>query len=124
MRRALADGCDRVIVVLTQDRSYVKSPEKFRAIYKNLYRRYPKMVETLDRRHEVYNETRQFVFQLEKEGKAVVIAPRKPVALSRFEKDPAKLKALYQQGMADAGKVLPRSGWIAGAASEQQPDQG
>ena len=112
VRRALADGCDRVIVVLTQDRGYEKSPEKFRAIYKGLYHRYPKMVETLDRRHEVYNETRRFVFQLEKEGKAMVIAPRKPVDLSRFEKDLSKLKALYERGAADAEKVLGRCGWI------------
>ena len=112
VRKALADGCDRVIVVLTQDRSFVKAPEKFRAVYTRLYRKYPRMIETLDRRYQVYNETREFVFQLEKEGKALVVAPGKPVDISRFEKDPEKLRALYDEGMADAEMVLGNSDWI------------
>ena len=66
----------------------------------------------MDRRHEVYNAERELVFQLEKEGKAVVVAPGKPVDLSRFEKDPVKLRALYEEGMADAEKVLGSCGWI------------
>ena len=118
VRKALADGCDRVIVVLTQDRGYVKHPEKFRPVYKNLYRRYPKMVNTLDHRHEVYNETRDFVFQLEKEGKAIVIAPGEPVDLSRFERDIPKLRALYEEGSADAEKALTGSSWLSDGVKE------
>ena len=118
VRKALADGCDRVIVVLTQDRGYVKHPEKFRPVYKNLYRRYPKMVNTLDHRHEVYNETRDFVFQLEREGKAIVIAPREPVDLSRFERDIPKLRALYEEGFADAEKALTGSSWLSDGVKE------
>lgn len=118
VRKALADGCDRVIVVLTQDRGYVKHPEKFRPVYKNLYRRYPKMVNTLDHRHEVYNETRDFVFQLEKEGKAIVIAPGEPVDLSRFERDIPKLRALYEEGFADAEKALTGSSWLSDGVKE------
>ncbi len=112
VRKALADGCDQVIVVLTQDRGYTKQAEKFRPVYRSLYRKYPRMVETLDHRHEVYNETREFVFQLEKDGRAVVVAPEEPVGLSRFEKDVDKLRALYEKGMADAGKVLGSCGWL------------
>ncbi len=112
VQKALADGCERLIVVLTRDRSFVKSPESFRPVYRRLYRKYPRMVETMDRRHEVYNAERELVFQLEKEGKAVVVAPGKPVDLSRFEKDPVKLRALYEEGMADAEKVLGSCGWI------------
>ncbi len=102
VRRALADGCDRVVVVLTQHRAYQKGPEKFRAVYKHLYGQYPGMVEALDRRYQVYNETREFCFQLEKEGKALVIVPEEPVGLDRFEKDLGKLRALYEKGYAQA----------------------
>ena len=102
VRRALADGCDRVVVVLTQHRAYQKGPEKFRAAYKHLYGQYPGMVEALDRRYQVYNETREFCFQLEKEGKALVIVPEEPVGLDRFEKDLGKLRALYEKGYAQA----------------------
>ena len=37
--------------------------------------------------------------QLEQEGKAFVIRPPQPVAISRTEKDVEKLNALYQQGV-------------------------
>lgn len=102
VKKALADGCEKLVIVLTQHRDYVKSPEKFRGIYKNLYARYPEMVATLDRRYQVYNESRQLAFQLEKEGKAIVIVPDKPVGLDRFEKDIRKLRALYEKGYAQA----------------------
>lgn len=100
--KALRDGCGPLVIVLTQHRGYEKSPEKFRAVYKRLYGQYPEMVATLDRRHEVYNESRRRVFQLEREGKAIVIAPARPVGISRFEKDLGKLRALYESGYADA----------------------
>ena len=35
---------------------------------------------------------------LEKEGKAIVIRPPRPVEISRVEKDVRKLNALYQEG--------------------------
>ena len=110
VEKALADGCDALVVVLTQDRGYEKSPEKFRAVYKWLYRKYPAMVDTLDNRHKVYNSTRRRVFSLEKEGKATVIAPEKPVDLSRFERDLSRLKALYNQGYAQAERLLEKPG--------------
>ena len=76
------------------------------------------MVNTLDHRHEVYNETRDFVFQLEREGKAIVIAPREPVDLSRFERDIPKLRALYEEGFADAEKALTGSSWLSDGVKE------
>lgn len=106
VHRALSDGCDRVVVVLTRDRGYIKKPERFRQIYSHIYRDYPKMIEVLDRRHEVYNEELDFVRRLERDGKAIVIAPDRPVDISRFEKDENKLKALYKAGMLDAQKRL------------------
>ena len=39
---------------------------------------------------------------LEEEGKAFVIRPRKPVTVSRIEKDVEKLSALYHEGRRDA----------------------
>ena len=35
VKKALEDGCDRLVVVLTRDRSYQKQPEKLRAAYRD-----------------------------------------------------------------------------------------
>lgn len=98
VERALEMGCDHLVVVLTRDRSYVKSPEGFGTVYHRVFHKYPQMAHALDTRHEVYARERELLFQLEQEGRATVIAPEAPITLSRFEKDREKLDALYRQG--------------------------
>ena len=45
--------------------------------------------------------------KLEKEGRAVVVRPSRPLAVSRYEKNPENLKAIYELGMRDAERKLP-----------------
>jgi len=66
------------------------------------------MIAALDRRHRVYNETLELVGRLEQEGRAVVLAQSAPVPIGRFEKDPAKLRALYEVGIRDAERRLQK----------------
>lgn len=112
VRKAIEDGCDQVIVVLTRDRNYVKPQESFRAIYKRAFKKYPEMVRLLDERQIIYNDTLQYIKTLEKEGRAIVIAPEQPIKISRFEKNLEVLKGLYDMGMNDTTKVLPEIGAI------------
>ena len=111
VRRALEDGCDKVIVVLTRDRTYIKGPEKFRHLYRRKLREYPHMIDTLDRRHEMYNGTRAYLKTLEQEGRALVIAPSEPLLIGRFEKDRAVLDRVRDLGYRDT-----QAAWDAIAA--------
>lgn len=111
VRRALEDGCDRLIVVLTRDRTYQKRPQHGRHIYQKVFEKEPGMIQALERRHQVYNETLAFVRELERQGTAQVIAPSKPVKISRFERDLHRLGALYKDGMLDGQRFLKRIGW-------------
>ena len=106
VRKALADGCDKVLVVLTRERGFVKKPEQGRAIYRRKYKDYPAMIEALDRRHEIYNETLAFLRPLEAAGTALVIAPAEPLGLSRFEKKMENLKRAYETGYADTERRM------------------
>ena len=65
------------------------------------------MIETLDRRHEVYNGTRAYLKTLEQEGRALVIAPSEPLEISRFEKDRAALDRVREMGYRDTQAVWP-----------------
>ena len=87
-----------MIVVLTRERNYQKQPEKFRSIYRKIYKNYPKMAEALDNRHIQYNETLSYLKELEQEGKALVIAPTAPLPIGRFEKNPEQLKKVWKLG--------------------------
>ena len=102
VKKAIEDGCTKLIVILTRDRNYVKTPEKFRMIYRKTFKEYPEMIRLLDERHEIYNQALACINGLEKEGKAVVIAPSSPLTIGRFEKNLPKLEQVYQLGRRDA----------------------
>ena len=121
VKKALADGCDRVLVVLTRERGYQKPPEGHRGIYKRALKKYPAMITALDRRHEVYNKTLEQLSKLEQSGTALVLAPPEKVTLSRFEKDPAKLERLYDQGYQEAKKTARQ---IAAFLSKETVEKG
>ena len=101
-KKALADGCDRLVVVLTRDRAYRKQREKLRPLYRIIYRDYPALIELLDRRYLIYNRTLDDLHALERSGKALVLAPEKPLEIGRFEKDPKRLSHAAQLGYHDA----------------------
>lgn len=107
VRKAIEDGCDQVIVVLTRDRDYVKKPESFRMIYKRAFKNFPEMVRLLDERQDIYNDTLQYIRKLEVDNKAIVVAPSKPINISRFEKNIEVLRGIYDLGMRDASALLP-----------------
>ncbi|WP_294513804.1 patatin family protein [uncultured Intestinimonas sp.] len=108
-RRAFEMGCDRVVVVLTRERSYRRGPEKFQQLINLRYSRYPNFCETMRTRAERYNACREELFQLEKEGKVLLIAPKSTEGFSRVERDLDKIRALwkdgYDQGLAHSEEI-------------------
>ena len=96
--RAFEMGCDRVVVVLTRERSYRRKKESLQPLIDRVYRNYPNFCETMRRRAEVYNASREKLFQLEREGKVLVFAPENTKGFHRTEKDVAKIRALWQVG--------------------------
>jgi predicted patatin/cPLA2 family phospholipase len=97
-RRAFDAGCDRVVVVLTRERSYVRHPEKSQRLAERHYHRYPNFLETMRRRPADYNACREELFALERAGKVLVLAPEDTKGFSRTEKDLGKIRALWQDG--------------------------
>ena len=56
VERAFAQGCDRVVVILSNPRSYVKQKEGLRFAYAPLLRKYPKLLAAVDNRHLMYRK--------------------------------------------------------------------
>lgn len=95
---AFEEGCDKLIVVLTRERDYVKKEEKAIKLADRLYKKYPKMVEALNLRAKRYNECMKQLAKLEQEGKVFVIAPKDTYGVGRTETDTRKLRRLYDEG--------------------------
>ena len=96
--RAFEKGCDRLLVVLTREREYVRQPEKLQPLIDLAYRKYPRFCDTMRRRADTYNEARQRLFQLEREGRVLLFTPTSTAGFHRTERDVEKIKALWQDG--------------------------
>jgi len=99
-------GYDRNIVILTQPKDYIKGPNKLMPILGRVLKKYPKLIETMERRHIEYNETTDYVRRREETGDIIVIRPEKALEIGRIEHDPAKLTAVYEMGRQTAEKRL------------------
>ena len=97
-RRALDQGCDRVVVVLTRPRGYVRKPDKPKGLLRRKYRDYPAFLQLVERRAEVYNRERDELLRLEREGKVFVFAQDSTLGVSRTERDVEKLRLLWGAG--------------------------
>ena len=96
-KKALDDGCDKLLIILTQPRGFVKRYGKYdRMGARMLGRKYPEIKKTIISRPERYNDTVRYCEELEKEGKAMIIRPNH--LLNSFESSVQKLEMAYWHG--------------------------
>ncbi|WP_035280779.1 patatin-like phospholipase family protein [Brevibacterium album] len=107
LSQAQAEGCERFVVVLTQERAYEKAPPRFPAFFRAHFRRHPAVAEALLTRWRRYNETRERIFELERAGRAFVYAPE-TMPLSNGTRDLARLAAAHRAGLSQSRRELPR----------------
>ena len=91
-------GYDRNVVILTQPLGFRKHPDTLLPVMKRYYRKYPKLVASMTRRHEQYNASLDYIARKEAAGELLVIRPPEKLPISRTEKDPEKLRLVYEIG--------------------------
>ncbi|MDY4921013.1 MAG: patatin family protein [Phascolarctobacterium sp.] len=89
---------DKNIVILTQPQEYVKKKIGLMPLIRWKYKKYPKLIEALEHRHLLYNETISYICEQEALGKLLVIRPDCKLPVARIEKNPHKLKEAYDIG--------------------------
>lgn len=99
-------GYEKNIIILTQPKGYVKGRNKAMPLIKAKYRAYPKLVEAMEQRHTVYNETLAYIAKEERKGSVLVFRPEAPLPVSRTETDPEKLRSAYEIGRTAAEENL------------------
>ncbi len=92
------NGYDKNIVILTRPIGYIKKPA-IKPLTKLTTLNYPKIEEAILNRSKVYNDTLKYV---ESDDSILVIRPSADLNLSRTEKNPEKLKEMYELGRKDA----------------------
>lgn len=99
-------GYNRNVVILTQPADYRKKKTSAMPLIRLLYRKYPALVNAMETRHRMYNDTLEYITQQEAAGNILVIRPAAPLPVSRVEKNPERLQAAYDIGRATAAAQL------------------
>lgn len=97
-----AMGYDRNVVILTQPLGFRKKPNRLFPVMKRYYRKYPKLVEAIATRHQQYNAALDYIARQEQAGTLLVIRPADALPIGRTEKDPKKLRLVYEIGRQSA----------------------
>lgn len=98
-------GYDKIIVVLTKPLNFrtMRTPKlPIKLVYKN----YPNLIDTINNRYRVYNETLDKIDELEKVNEIFVIRPSKDLKVKRIEKNVDKIQAMYDLGISDSKELL------------------
>lgn len=97
IQQAINEGYEKHIIILTRPKGYRKEMDKkSQFVMRLLRKKYPKLVDSMEKRAEHYNISMDLCERLEREGKAIVFRPAE--ALSSFEKDVEKMKASHLMG--------------------------
>lgn len=101
-RQAFADGCTKLVVILTRPRDFYRNPDKDILSSMMLAVRYPEAARALANRAHTYNVELNMCKRLEAQGKVRIIAPKSIDGLSTLTKDPDKIQNLYNRAYNDA----------------------
>jgi len=99
-------GFERQVLVLTRTKGYRKNRKVGYNFLIAKYFRYKNLNHIFRTRHLIYNESLEYAEELERLNEAVIIRPSVRLPIDRFERNPEKLKALYDLGYNDAQDKL------------------
>lgn len=105
VEKAIKDGNEKNVVVLTQPNGYRKEKNKLLPVMKIKYKKYPSFINSMANRHINYNNSLDKIKEEEKKGNVFVIRPSESLDITRLEKNKDKLEALYNLGYNDAKKA-------------------
>jgi len=102
VEKAFADGCDKVAVILTRPRDFIRVQKKDARIARLLKHKYPSAAQRLLKRYRKYNEEVAFAKEYEKQGKVLIIAPSDCCGMDTLTKNRDCMKKMYRKGYDDA----------------------
>ena len=106
--KAFEEGCDKVIVITTREKSYVKEKDTGATLSACVYRKYPRVASLLKKRAPLYNSTREKLKEMEQKGKIFWIAPTDTSKWGRTDKSFHNLQTMYNEGYEKAVQLLPQ----------------
>lgn len=91
-------GYEKNVVVLTQPRGYIKKENRLMPVIKTVLKKYPKLIDAMQCRHEMYNQTLDYIWEEERKGNILVLCPNEKLPIKRTEHKKEVLQAVYDIG--------------------------
>ncbi|GLB60960.1 patatin-like phospholipase family protein [Cytobacillus sp. NCCP-133] len=114
IKKAIKDGVEKSVIILTRNKGYRKKKSSLSKLTRYFYKEYSGLINAIENRYKIYNETLDYIEQLENEGKVFIIRPEQELQVGRVERSPIKLTQLYEQGYDDAFRLYDELGaWIS-----------
>lgn len=105
LRRAFKDGCDKIVIVLTHPKNWIRPQKKDELPARLLSRTYPKAAADLWYRARTYNAESQEARMWEKSGRVLILAPTDLFGLDTLKKSRESLENMYREGYRDARAI-------------------
>lgn len=102
VKKAFADGCDKVVVILTKPQETLRVQKKDVPLAKLLRHKYAKAADNLLLRYKKYNEGLALAGEYAKQGKVLIIAPEDCCGMDTLTKDKKCIDNMYHKGYTDA----------------------
>ena len=91
-------GFERNLVIMTQPRGYVKKSSRLLPVIRLSLRKYPRVVETMQMRHLMYNDQLAYVEQEVRRGNTMAIYPDAALPIGHISHDPEEMQRVYDIG--------------------------
>lgn len=91
-------GYERNVVVLTQPKGFFKRKTKLMPLFHLTMRKYPAIIEAMERRHEMYNEELRLLQEEESRGNILLVYPEEALPIGRTEQNERKMRQVYEMG--------------------------
>ena len=106
VQKALDDGYDRVVVILTRLKDVLREQKKDIGPAAILKRTHPAAAERLLNRYQTYNDEVALAKEYEKDGRVLILAPESLYGLNTLSKSYEGLERMYRAGYA-AAEAIP-----------------
>ncbi len=105
-KRAMEQGCDRLVVLLTRPVEYLRPLLDHREVMEKAMSRWPLAYAALLRRSVRYNLDIEAIKELEKAGTALLVGPSDIGGMGTLTKDKEAVERLYHMGYAQGPRIL------------------
>ncbi len=106
VEKALRDGCDRVVLILTKPREEYLKPMRYAPMIKALMPDYGNIAYLVKTYHERCAESLKRIAEYERQGRVIVLEPKDCFGMKTLTTATEPIMRLYKQGYRDGKKLL------------------